>query len=111
MPEASGRERRRTIRIVPRTPVTVVMESESCSTTHGVVVDISEGGACVRADPCFGVGDLVVGRLQLTPEPGPLPVTGRVVWNADGPAFRCALEWTHVGPQRDRLGALIHRLG
>jgi PilZ domain-containing protein len=111
MLEASGRERRRTVRIVPRTPVIVEMASESCSTTHGVVVDISEGGACVRADPCFGVGDLVVGRLRVAPAPDSLPVTGRVVWNANGPASRCALEWTHAGPQRDRLRALIHRLG
>jgi hypothetical protein len=109
---AAHSERRRSARLVPREPVRVDLEFEDGPIAHGVVADISEGGACVTAETTAALdGATVLVSLRFASEPQPVPATGRIVWTASRErALRCGLEWTHVGPHRARLQRLIGTL-
>lgn len=112
MVEAAYSERRRSARFVPREPVRVDLEFEEGPVAHGLVADISEGGACVTSEGAPALdGATVLVSLTFAGESQPLPATGRIVWTASRErTSRCGLEWTHVGPHRARLQRLIGTL-
>jgi len=109
MVEVPGRERRRAKRLVPRETVRVDLEFEQGAVAHGVIADISEGGACVATEAIATLhGDTVLMHMTFAGEPQAVRATGRIVWMSDGERpIRCGLEWTHVGPQRARLQRLL----
>ena len=111
MGDAPASERRRATRVVPAQPVRVAIETETNPLTHGLIADISDGGACVSTDATLAVGDDVLLRLS-TARQEEMPATGRVVWkggNGSG-SRRYGIEWTFSGPPRVRLKLLIGTL-
>jgi Tfp pilus assembly protein PilZ len=106
-----GRDRRRFPRRIPRSTLTVALETGEGPGGEGVVANISGGGACVCTEAAFTVGDSLVLRIRFTDEPLPISATGRVVWSGEGDGQpRCyGLQWTHSGLQVDRLEYLISR--
>jgi hypothetical protein len=111
MVDPGATERRRTPRFVPTQPIRVAIEAENGPVTHGVVADISDGGACVWADAALGVGEDILLRLT-TGREEPIPAAGRVIWKGDNGtgARRYGIEWTHAGPPRMQLKLLIRTL-
>jgi len=111
MADARASERRTATRIIPAQPVKVAIETEAYPLTHGVVADISDGGACVWTDAALGIGDDVLLRLS-TARQEEMPAAGRVVWKSlnDAGARRYGIEWTFSGPPRVRLKLLIGTL-
>jgi Tfp pilus assembly protein PilZ len=106
------RERAAT-RVIPKSAVTVAIETQGLPVAFGVVANISEAGACVWTNGAFQVGDSLVLRLSFPQEPLPLQAAGRVVWEEigrlhRGGALRYGLQWSHAsGPQHHRLKLLI----
>jgi Tfp pilus assembly protein PilZ len=104
---------RAAVRVVPRNAVTVAIETQGLPLAHGVVANISDGGACVWTNGAFQVGENLVLRLSFPREPLPLQAAGRVVWEETGResrsgALRYGLQWSHSsGPQHQRLRLLI----
>jgi Tfp pilus assembly protein PilZ len=103
-------ERRRATRVVPPEPVTVRLENGRDPVVLGLVDNISETGACVRAPAAFPVGDELLLALHFAREGRPLSTTGRVVWQEPGGEpgpLRHGVQWTHDGPHRVRLHLLV----
>lgn len=102
--------KRRTPRVVPGRPVFVAMEGERGPVARGLLANISQGGACVSLAGPFDVGDDVILRLSFAQQPHPVPATGRVVWSGSAArgGARFGISWTHAGPHRERLEALIN---
>jgi Tfp pilus assembly protein PilZ len=108
--DAVRAERRRATRVVPPEPVTVTLENGQGPVAYGIVTNISETGACVRADIGFPVGEELLLRLNFAREPQPVSATGRVVWQSAGKgagALRHGVQWTYDGPHRVRLRLLV----
>jgi Tfp pilus assembly protein PilZ len=99
--------RRRSERRAPAHRVVVSAEAEHAR-TRGEALNLSAGGACLVLDDwAFEVGDELVLWMHFARAKPPVPATGRVVWTTSGRRrSRCGLEWTHEGPQRDRIGWL-----
>ena len=108
---------RRSVRVIPKTSITVAIEDEGQRTAaFGVVANISEGGACVLTDGRFEVGRNVGLQLSFAREPQPLDAQGVVVWGGPVRAgtegmLRYGVMWTEAQPPaiRDRLRTLITR--
>jgi hypothetical protein len=88
----------------------VWLENEQGPIARGAVALLSAEGAHVRliGDASIEPGDEVDVRLSLDRESPILAASGRILWTQerDG-AIECELEWTHSGPQREHLEALI----
>jgi len=100
---------RGTVRVNPRTPVTVAIDRD-VRRHFGVVANISESGACIWTDGSFGVGDNIGLQLSFGHAEEPFPVAGRVVWSkpAAGDAHRYGLQWLPLPrPEVGRLRELI----
>jgi len=76
----------------------------------GIVRNVSEGGVGLALHPGTGFhpGDELI--LQVSADPvGRFLATARVVWaqpGGDG-AQNLGLQWTHRGPNRDRVATLV----
>lgn len=101
------------VRVVPQTPVTVVIETQDLQpVAFGAVANISENGACVwTPEAGFSVGERLILLLSFG-EGESLQAAGLVVWS--GPdlfhegALRYGLQWAATsGPQHARLKSLI----
>jgi len=95
-------------RVVPGRPVTIWLEHGHDPMARGVVANISQGGACVWARVPLEVGEQIAMRLSF--DKGlPVAAAGRIVWAGatESGTPRFGVEWTHTGPQRRRLEALI----
>ncbi len=92
---------------MPAHRVVVSVEVEGARAS-AEAVNLSAGGACLTLDDrAFEVGDELVLWMHFARAKPPVPATGRVVWTASvRRRSRCGLEWTHEGPQRDRIGWL-----
>jgi len=97
---------RRTIRIVPRRPITVALQKDGAPFAYGVVANISAGGACIwtnaRLDPGRSVGLLL--SFQRGSEP--LDAEGVVVWGGaerepSTQGLRYGLQWSGETPGPD----------
>jgi hypothetical protein len=77
---------------------------------RGVVELLSTQGAHIRlmGESSIEPGDEVELRLSLDRDSPTVAATGQVVFTqeVDG-AIECELEWTHTGPERELLEALI----
>ena len=103
-------EGRAAARVVPGRPVTIWLEHGSDPMARGVVANISQGGACVWTRSALAVGEEVALRLSF--DRGlPVPASGRIVWagTTEGGTPRSGVSWTHSGPTRRQLQALIER--
>ena len=103
---------RATVRVVPRSAVTVAIENQGLPMAYGVVSNISDTGACVWTNGAFAIGESVVLRLSFPRETEPLQAAGRVVWEDllrdDSGALRMGLQWSHTtGPAHGRLRRMI----
>lgn len=78
------RERSAT-RVVPRSPVTVVIDNPKRPSAYGVVANISELGGCVLTAETYDVGEDVTLTLSFPREPQPIQTPGHVVWSGEGP--------------------------
>ena len=105
--DASEHRRRRSKRREPARYVVVSAEAENARTT-GEAINFSAGGVCLALeDRAFETGDELILWMHFARPKQPVPATGRVVWTASGRGRPCCgLEWTHEGPQRDRIGWL-----
>ena len=95
-------------RISPRSAVTAAIEELEHPRSFGVVANISEGGACIRTDGLFPVGEGVTVRLSFRGEEQPISVEGFVIWTGEDAAsgsYRLGLQW--VQPAGSRLKRLI----
>lgn len=94
-------------RFSPRNAVTAAIEEMEHPRSFGVVANISEGGACIRTDGLFPVGENVTVRLSFRGEEQPISVEGCVIWTGEdaGPSYRIGLQW--VQPAGSRLRRLI----
>jgi len=105
-------DRRRNPRLVPRYTVHAVVETAR-DRTHTVLADVSEGGASLLpASGRLRTADELIMSLTF-PGHDPVAATGRVVWvtkSAREPG-RFGVCWTHTGPHRARLQALIRHCG
>jgi hypothetical protein len=103
---------RRVVRIIPRRPIPVEIMSADLVVSHGVLADVSELGACIRADRVLPAGDTVVLGLGFPDETQPFHAAGCVVWSehegAAGKHYRCGLRWPcSAGSHRAMLLKLI----
>jgi hypothetical protein len=107
---------RLTARIVPARPITVsVAEQDGRSVAHGILANLSEGGACLWTDGFLRLGMHL--RLQISfAEPTELhEATGLVVWGqlcrgASGETRKYGLEWRGTPLySRERLRELASR--
>jgi hypothetical protein len=86
------------------------LENERGPIARGAVALLSAEGAHIRliGDASVDPGDEVHVRLSLDRESPILAATGRVLWTQDEDGvIECELEWTHSGPEREHLEALI----
>jgi hypothetical protein len=99
-------------RVVPKSAITVSIDTPDLPLAYGVVSNISEAGACVWTTADVPVGGALVLRMTFPGQPQPLQAAGRVIWE-DGArdargALRLGLQWSHAsGPQHARLKQLI----
>ena len=95
-------------------PVRVWIENGDGSIARGLVEVISEDGACIRLteDASVARGEAVAVRISFDRESPTLAATARVLSvRSNGETSECELAWTHTGPERVRLGALVAGLG
>jgi Tfp pilus assembly protein PilZ len=102
--------------VIPRSAVTVAIETQGFPMAYGVVANISDVGACVWTNGAFAVGENLVLRLSFPREPQPLQAAGRVVWEDprrdEKGAMRLGLQWSHAtGPAHARLKQMIATTG
>jgi hypothetical protein len=103
---------RRVVRIIPRRPIPVEIMSADLVVSQGVLADVSELGACIRADRVLPEGDTVVLGLGFPDATQPFHAAGCVVWSersgAAGEHCRCGLRWPcSAGSHREMLMRLI----
>jgi hypothetical protein len=75
-----------------------------------VVLVLSTEGAHIRVmgDASIEPGDDVDLRLSFDRDAPTVAATARVLWTREeNDVVECELEWTHSGPQREQLEALI----
>lgn len=107
-----GMRERGAVRVIPRSAITAVIESQGLPFAYGVVANISEGGACVWTNGRFEVGDSLVVRLSFAREPQPFHAEGVIVWGDALPEreadVRYGLRWAPgPSPTQERLRSLI----
>jgi hypothetical protein len=98
----------------PEEPIRVWIEGRDGSITRGLVGILSEEGAFIRlTDPALvAVGEDVAVRIAVSRSSPTLGAAARVLSvQSSGAAPECELEWTHSGPERGQLAALVAALG
>jgi hypothetical protein len=104
---------RRTVRIVPRRPITVALQDAGAPFAYGVVANISAGGACIWTNARLDPGRSVALRLSFPKGSQPLDVDGVVVWGgpsveAPPEGLRYGLQWLGETPShQQRLARMI----
>jgi len=91
-------------------PVLMWLESGSGAIARGMAVDLSIERARIRLTEAatLAPGDEVAVRLSFDRDRDTVAAAGRVLAiRANGEEPVCELEWTHTGPEREQLGALI----
>jgi hypothetical protein len=94
----------------PSGPVMTWLENGRGGIARGTAVDLSNERARIRLTDAatLAPGDEVAVRLSFDRATDTVAAAGRVLAirsNGEGPL--CELEWTHTGPERDRLEFLI----
>lgn len=96
-------------RVVPPTPITVAIDDQETGLClcYGVIVNISESGACVWTNGVLATGSRLVLRVSFAHPPEVHDITGIVVWeNTVAPATapmapglrRFGVEWLGASP-------------
>ncbi len=91
-------------------PVRVWIENGEGSIARGVVEVLSENSAVVRLVDAALVtsGNDVTVRIAFSHDSPTLGGAAHVSWvRGTGDTSECELEWTHSGPERDRLACLV----
>jgi hypothetical protein len=112
---------RKTVRIVPRRPITVALEDEGAPFAYGVVANISTGGACIWTNARLDAGRSLALRLSFPKGSRPLDAEGVVVWRggsseasseASTEGLRYGLQWSGETPGgEERLARMIAASG
>jgi PilZ domain-containing protein len=94
-------------------PVRIWIESGDGTIARGLADVVSEDGAVVRlAGPAsLAPGDEVAVRIAFGRTSPTLAATARILWTrsaSEEPA--CEVEWTHSGPERERLASFVASL-
>ena len=91
-------------------PVLMWLENGSGAIARGMAVELSSARARIRLTEAANLapGDEVAVRLSFDRDRDTVAAAGRVLaLRTDGGEPVCELEWTHTGPAREQLGALI----
>jgi hypothetical protein len=91
-------------------PVLTWLENGSGAIARGMAVELSSDRARITLTEAatLAPGDEVAVRLSFDRDTDTVAATGRVLAiRANGEAPVCELEWTHSGPDREQLEALI----
>ena len=95
----------------PSGPVLMWIENGRGAIARGTADDLSREGARIRlteASATVAPGEEVAVRLSFDRDTDTVAAVGRVLAiRANGGAPVCVLEWTHSGPEREQLEALI----
>jgi hypothetical protein len=94
-------------------PVRVWIETGDGSIARGVADVLSEDGAVVCLDgPASAVpGDEVAVRIAFSRTSPTVAAAARVLWiRSASEEPQCELEWTHSGPERERLASFLASL-
>ena len=99
---------RRTVRIVPKRPITSALERAGAPFAYGVVANISAGGACIWTNARLDAGRSVALRLSFPKGSQPLDAEGIVVWGgasreASTEGLRYGLQWSGETPGHQQL--------
>jgi hypothetical protein len=98
----------------PEEPIRVWIERGDGSITRGLVGVLSEDGASIQltGPASVAAGDDVAVRIAVSRSSPTLGAVARVLSiRSSGAAPDCELEWTHSGPEREQLAALVASLG
>jgi hypothetical protein len=98
----------------PEEPIRVWIEGRDGSITRGLVGVLSEEWASIRltGPASVAVGDDVAVRIAVSRSSPTLGAVARVLSvRSSGAAPECELKWTHSGPERRQLAALVASLG
>ena len=91
-------------------PVLMWLEDGRGAIARGMAVELSKERARIRLTEAatLAPGDEVAVRLSFDRDRDTVGATGRVLSiRTNGGEPVCELEWTHTGPAREQLGALI----
>jgi hypothetical protein len=103
--------KRGTVRIVPRSPITVAIQDGGVPYAYGVVANISVAGACIWTDASLDPGTSLSLRLSFPRGSQPLDAEGIVVWGeprTTSRARRYGLQWKdQSSPRLARLKGII----
>ena len=91
-------------------PVLMWLENGRGAIARGIGVELSSERARIRLTEAatLAPGDEVAVRLSFDRQTDTVAAAGRVLAiRANGGDPVCELEWTHTGPEREQLGALI----
>jgi uncharacterized protein (TIGR02266 family) len=106
-------QQRSTVRVIPRSPITVAIQTDGEPFAYGVVANISVGGACIWTDAGLEPGRKLTLRLSFPRGSQPMEAEGVVVWGearsqGRSGALRCGLQFLDrsADPQ-GRLAKLI----
>jgi hypothetical protein len=94
----------------PSGPVLMWLENARGAIARGTAVDLSRERARIRMTDAgtLAPGDDVAVRLSFDQNRDTVAAAGRVLAiRANGESPVCELEWTHSGPERERLDSLI----
>ena len=97
----------------PEEPIRVWIERGDGSITRGLVGVLSEDGASIQltGPASVAAGDDVAVRIAVSRNSPTLGAVARVLSvRSSGAAPECELEWTHSGPERGQLAALVASL-
>jgi hypothetical protein len=98
----------------PEEPIRVWIERGDGLITRGLVGVLSEDGASIQltGPASVAAGDDVAVRIAVSRTSPTLGAVARVLSvHSSGPTPDCELEWTHSGPEREQLAALVAALG
>jgi len=101
-------QRRKTNRFSLTPSLHVSVETPEGPSVPGTVRDLSEGGIGLAIQRPFEPGDELI--LEVADEPARrFLATARVIWSQprEGGLQHVGLEWTHQGPNRARVKALV----
>jgi Tfp pilus assembly protein PilZ len=102
---------RGTVRIVPRTPITIAIQDGGVPNAYGVVANISEAGVCIWTDADLDPGVSLNLRLSFPRRSQPLDAEGVVVWGEPRGSSRnrrYGLKWKdQTSPRLERLKGII----
>jgi hypothetical protein len=98
----------------PEEPARVWIDQKDGSIARGLIVGLSKDGAVARlvGAPSVATGDEVAVRLAFSRSTPTLDARARVRrLRAGEDTTECELEWTHAGPERDKLTRLVASRG